>query len=204
MKAAAIGVRVHSGWGALVAVAGGCSARDAIEIIERRRVEVIDPKMPGTKQPYHFVRECEVPQAQAHLTECRELAERLASQSIRAIIREMRGIGYQIEASAILLASGRKLPSLPEILASHPMLHTAEGVFFREAFRKGCKCANLRLAAIRERELANLALDAFGKRAASVRHQIERAGKTLGPPWTSDQKLAALAAIVALHDKRVH
>lgn len=199
MKAAAIGVRVHSGWGALVAVAGGGSAREPIEIIERRRVTVIDPKMPGAKQPYHFVRECEVPQAQAHLTECAELAERLAFESIHGIIRELHGIGYRVEASAILLASGRKLPALSEILASHPMLHTAEGVFFRDAFGKGCERANVRARGIRERELEKLATDAFGKRAASVHKQIESAGKTLGPPWTSDQKLAALAAMLALN-----
>ncbi len=39
MKPAAIGVRVHSGWGALVGVAG---ARGAEEIIERTRVEIVD------------------------------------------------------------------------------------------------------------------------------------------------------------------
>ena len=44
MKPAAIGVRVHSGWGAVVAVAGQNGAE---EIIERRKVVIIDAKKPG-------------------------------------------------------------------------------------------------------------------------------------------------------------
>lgn len=200
MKRAAIGIRVHSGWGALVAVAGEPAA---IEIIERCRIMVIDPKMPGAKQPYHFVRECEVPQAQEHLAACAKVAEKLARESIRRIIRELDAIGYRVEASAILLASGRSLPPLAEILASHPMLHTAEGVFFRQAFRKACEKLQVRVVGIRERELDSRGEAVFGKATLRVRAQIERAGKALGPPWTSDQKTAALAALVALHDSEL-
>jgi hypothetical protein len=51
MKRAALGVRMHSGWGVLVAVCGGS---DSVEVLERRHIVVIDPTMPGAKQPYHY------------------------------------------------------------------------------------------------------------------------------------------------------
>ena len=38
-----------------------------------------------------------------------------------------------------VLASGRTLPALEQILASHPMVHTAEGEFFRKAIREACR-----------------------------------------------------------------
>ena len=57
MKSAAIGVRVHSGWGALVAVAGQHGSE---EILERRKVVIIDPKAVGVIQPYHYVEEMEL------------------------------------------------------------------------------------------------------------------------------------------------
>jgi hypothetical protein len=199
MKRTAIGVRVHSGWGALVAVAG---EPPELEILERRRITVIEPDMPGAKQPYHFVRECEVAQAQEHLTACAKLAEKLAHDSIRAIIRELGGIGYRVAASAILLASGRQLPPLAQILASHPLLHTAEGEFFRQAFRKACESLKLPVAGIRERELEARAAAVLGKAAARVQRRIAEAGKALGPPWTTDQKLAALAAALVLNERR--
>ena len=48
MKASSIGIRVHSGWGALVAVANEAGG---LEVIERRRIEIIDRKQPGAAQP---------------------------------------------------------------------------------------------------------------------------------------------------------
>jgi hypothetical protein len=199
MKSAAIGVRVHSGWGALVAVAGG---RASLEIIERRRAEIIDTKMPGAKQPYHFVRNSELREAEAHLSKCAAISERLARESILGVIGALGERGYQVEAASVLMASGRALPPLPEILASHPMLHTAEGVFFRQAFRKACEEARLRVVVIRERQLDEHSATCFGQNAARVRGEIERAGKALGPPWTSDQKAASLAALLALVEKQ--
>ena len=44
MKSAAIGVSVHSGWGAAVAIAGGQGVE---EILLRRRVVIIDSKIAG-------------------------------------------------------------------------------------------------------------------------------------------------------------
>jgi hypothetical protein len=50
MKAAAIGVSVHSGWGAIVAIAGAPGEED---ILLRRRVTIIDPQIAGVVQLYH-------------------------------------------------------------------------------------------------------------------------------------------------------
>ena len=44
------GFRAHSGWAAMVAVAGTILAP---LVIERRRVVIADPSMAGSKQPYH-------------------------------------------------------------------------------------------------------------------------------------------------------
>ena len=44
MKAASIGVCVHSGWAAVVAITGGQGAE---EVLDRRRVVIIDSKVAG-------------------------------------------------------------------------------------------------------------------------------------------------------------
>jgi len=51
MKNAAFGARVHSGWAVLVCVSGDPAAP---EIVDRRRIVIIEPTMQGAKQPYHF------------------------------------------------------------------------------------------------------------------------------------------------------
>src|SRR5260370_42526948 len=61
MKRAAIGVRMHSGWGALVAVSDSAGI---VEVIERRRVALTTPGTPGANQPYHFAENLELPEAE--------------------------------------------------------------------------------------------------------------------------------------------
>jgi len=53
----------------------------------------------------------------------------------------------------MLLASGRALPSLQKILASHALIHTAEGEFFRKIVSESCESCHIPVMGIREREL---------------------------------------------------
>ena len=67
MKSAAIGVSVHSGWGAVVAIAGGQGAEE----FWIRRVIIIDSKLAGSVQPYHYVVKKEISAAETHLARMR-------------------------------------------------------------------------------------------------------------------------------------
>jgi hypothetical protein len=100
--------------------------------------------------------------------------------------------------AAILLASGRALPPLAKILAAHPLIHTAEGEFFRHAVHSACEGLEIPVTAIRVRELDARAKVAFAKRAGQVQSSIASLGRSVGPPWTSDHKTAALAAALLL------
>src|SRR5713101_5217044 len=135
MKRAAIGVRMHSGWGALVAVSNSAGT---VEVIERRRVAVTTPGTPGANQPYHFAENLDLPEAEKFLGNCFAASKRLALTAIRDVVGELRGHQYLVVGSAVLLSSGRPLPPLSKILASH-LIHAAEGEFFREAFSKACE-----------------------------------------------------------------
>jgi hypothetical protein len=76
---------------------------------------------------------------------------------------------YRVIGCAMLLASGRALPSLQKILASRALIHTAEGEFFRNIVIKACESCHIPLMGIRERALDTQADAAFGKAAPSVR-----------------------------------
>jgi hypothetical protein len=99
---------------------------------------------------------------------------------------------------AILLAAGSNLPALPKILAAHPLIHTAEGEFFRQSFRRAGELLGMEVTGIRERDLDQRARAAFGTKIDSVKREIAGLGSSLGPPWTSDQKNACLAALLVL------
>jgi hypothetical protein len=199
MKRAAIGIRMHSGWGALVAVANNGGT---VEVLERRRVAVTTPGTPGANQPYHFAKKLELAEAEKFLGDSFAASKRLALAAIRDVVGELRDRQNRVIGSAVLLASGRALPPLAKILASHALIHAAEGEFFRAAFSKACEGLDLSVSGIRERDLEEGVQTAFGKAAARMRQQISTMGRSIGPPWTTDQKTAALAALVVLANKR--
>lgn len=193
MKNAAFGIRMHSGWGALVCISGDA---DALEMVERRRIAIIEPTMPGAKQPYHFAESLRLEEAERHLQKCAAISERLALQAIRDTLDAVTSRNYQVIGCAMLLASGRELPALPKILASHALIHTAEGEFFRRLVSEACERCHIPVMGIRERELDDRANAIFGKAAPRVRQHISSLGKTVGSPWTQDEKTAALAGLI--------
>jgi hypothetical protein len=195
MQPAAIGIRPHSGWGAVVLVAGHPGA---IEVVERRKVVITAPNILGASQPYHFAKGQKLSDAESYLAGCAAASEQLAFDALREIVLEARRHGKIVASCAILLASGRALPALEKILASHPLIHTAEGEFFRQSFRTAGERLNLSVTGVRERELEERALAVFGSKAGALQREIAALGSSLGPPWTTDQKNACLAALLAL------
>jgi hypothetical protein len=195
MQRAAIGIRPHSGWGALIVVAG---SPGAVDVIVRRKVVITAPNMEGASQPYHFAQGLNIADAERYLAECAAASERLAWDAIGETIEEARSRKKVVTTCAILLAAGRSLPELQKILASHPLIHTAEGEFFRQSFRRAGERLKLEVTGIRERDLDEKARAEFGAEADSVKREVAGLGSSLGPPWTSDQKNACLAALLVL------
>jgi len=159
-------------------------------------VIITAPNIKGAQQPYHFAQGQKLSEAESYLATCAAASERLAWEALRKIIQEARRRGKDVARCAILLAAGRNLPALPKILASHPLIHTAEGEFFRQSFRQAGERLGLQVTGIRERDLDERALAVFGAKADSVKGEIAGLGSLLGPPWTSDQKNACLAALL--------
>jgi hypothetical protein len=193
MKRAALGFQMHSGWGVVVAVSG---APQAIEILARRRIITADPEMPGAIQPYHHAMNLKLPEK--HIANCAVASTRLAATAIAELVAELNASNYSVVGAAVLLASGRSLPPLEKILAAHPLIHTAEGEFFRHTVTQACEDLQISVTAIRQRDLDERAKATFGKAASGVQSSIEGLGKTIGPPWTKDHKTAALAAALLL------
>jgi len=194
MKRAVIGFRMHSGWGALVVM----SNDGAVDVVERRHITVALPSLPGSKQPYHYVEKLGLKEAETYLVNCSAASGQLASAAVGELLEDLERREYRVSASAILMASGRALPSLAEILASHALIHAAEGEFFRTIVHKACEDTGIAVTRLRERELEQHAKEVLGDKANQMKQRISLFGKRLGPPWTQDEKMAALAATLIL------
>ena len=196
-ESAAIGLRAHSGWAALVAVVGPVASP---AVVARRRIDLAGPDIP--KQPYHAAENLSLAKAEELLARCVAGSRRLASEGVSETLSALRRDGRSVSACALLLASGRKLPELSAVLASHALIHTADGEHFRDALRHAAARAKLPLAAIPEKEIWQRAAARLGVPEDELARRVAALGRPLGPPWTRDQKLAALAAWTALAESR--
>ena len=174
--------------------------RGAWQVLERRRISVVDGKIAGHAQPYHFAREQPPAQAKKHIVQCAAASLSLAQEGLREVVERLSR-EHRVKGAAVLLASGRPLPELERILASHPLIHTAEGEFFRNAFSEACEALGIPVTRIRERELAERAEAVFKESASALPKELTAAAKPLGPPWGQDQQAAALAAAVVLGER---
>ena len=191
MNRAAIGFRVHSGWAAMVAV----SLEDGVPVVlQRRKLLLVKTFSYTFRQPYHTAEKMPPGDASEFVRGVETESRELALSGLRALEKELDSADYKVRGCALLLASGRKLPEFEKILASHALIHTADGELFREAIRHGCVRAKLPLTAIKERELLAAASKRLNKRPEFLNRQVAALGKSLGPPWTQDEKLATLAA----------
>jgi hypothetical protein len=190
---AALGLRAHSGWAALVAVGGGAASP---QVLDRRRIEMADG--PEAKQPYHAAEELPLAKAQALLDRFLREAQERAAADLGAALADLRAEGYDVMGAVVLTASGRPLPGLESVLASHALIHTADGEHFRDALAFAGKQHRVPVTRIREKDLVAQAAKTLGRAAPALQATVTAWGKPLGPPWTQDQKLSALAAWIAL------
>ena len=186
---AALGFRAHSGWTALVAVAGPA---DYPAVVDRRRITLADPQIPGSKQPYHAAEGWPLSKATEYLDRCASRTRDLAQQALREIVGGLQSKGHDIVGCGILTASGRPLTTLAATLASHALIHTAEGEFYRSVLIEACEWCGLPVTRVSERELFDRAAKDLRTPAEKLRNRLTELGRTIGPPWTQDEKYSAL------------
>src|SRR5207302_9935115 len=115
-KQAAVGFRVHSGWSAVVAV---CLEKGAPVVLARKRVHLVETFSYEFRQPYHTAEKMLRGQAREFISRMQAEARRLAYRAIRELASRTQEQGLKLTRCGLLLASGRPLPALEKILASH-------------------------------------------------------------------------------------
>ena len=87
---------------------------------------------------------------------------------------------------------------LESILASHALAHAAEGRLYQRALLQSAESRGVEAVAIPKRSIWEQGESALGVGREQLRHWIDQLRRKVGPPWAEDQKLAALAAWIAL------
>ena len=195
LKPAALGFRTHSGWTALVAV---CVDRGSPVVLLRRRVHLVETFTYEFRQPYHTAEKMLLGQAREFIARMQAEARRLAYRAVRELASRAQEQGAKLTRCGLLLASGRALPTLEKILASHALIHTADGELFREALLHASARCGLRDFTIKERELLERAGQTLRLKSTVLMDRVTELGRSFGAPWSQDEKFATIAAWLAL------
>ena len=190
---AAFGFKAHSGWAALI-VLGRCDGD--LQVLERSRVELVEEEW--AKQPYHAAEELKPAEARKVVKRGIDAATRIALREMRSALKRTREKGFEVRDCGLLVGSPMPDWSVDEILAVHFRMHKAEGVLFRDVLAKAADGCDLRLVSIPEKSLLEHAETSLKRNASSLSQQIAALGKSVGAPWSKDQKEATLAAMIAL------
>ena len=198
-RQAALGFRVHSGWTALVAV---CVDRGLPTVLARQRIHLVETFTYEFRQPYHTAKKMPPDEGREFISRMQEEARRFAYRAIRDVQSELQKQGLKLTRCGLLLASGKALAGLDKILASHALIHTADGELFREALLHASARCGLRDFRVKEREVLDLAGRAFRLKPDDIMRRVTELGRSLGSPWSQDEKFATMAAWLALSASR--
>jgi len=190
-----VGFRVHSGWSAFVAVS---FEKGAPVVVARRRVHLVETFTYEFRQPYHTAEKMLGVQAREFISRMQAEARRLAYRAVRELESRTQEQGLKLTRCGLLLASGTPLPALDKILASHALIHTADGELFREALLHASARCGLRDFRIKDKELLDRAGKVFRLKSADLLGRVTELGRPFGSPWSQDEKFATLAAWLSL------
>lgn len=181
------GIAEHNGWAVVVCVR---VVAGVPEVVERRRVELIEPGLP--LMPYeHDTRGLSAADAERLVEEVRESALRCAE----------RALGRLGDVAVIAL---RKPPlarvplSVAEVHASHHLLARADAMLYHEALRLAAEGLGMGVVTIQKGTERSLAAEVLGITGGHLDALLSGQRAALGPPWQQDHQAAMARAIGAL------
>jgi len=186
------GFAIHTGWAAAVLVAG--DAHEPV-LVDRRRVTLCPSSLP--RQVYHAAQDLPPAKAALLVREVHEAVDTLTDM----VIDELAGIA---EPHGKLVAVGvtgfpRDVPVLEKVLASHALLHLAEGELYRGAICDAATDRGLTLVPIHPKHGIHETAQALGAAPEPFAKRLRDLRSEVGAPWQADHRIATAAALAALH-----
>jgi hypothetical protein len=194
-RRAAVGFSVKSGWASAVLVTG---LAEAPVVVRSERVELSDPDVPDSRQPYH----AGFGTARApgrDLTKLVTSVERFGRRSVARLFAACRTDGYDVRGAGLVVGS---LIDPATIGNDHIRIHALEGQLFRRVVVAAAGESGVECSIWRERDLPGFAAAAFGRPDQELRRTLTALGKGIGASWRAEQKLATLAGWLVLAGKR--
>ncbi len=159
-----------------------------------RVIDLCDPKIPATRQPYHAAMG-KLETSVATLKHRLQIVRRATKQSVAKVLADCKRKSFKVGGAGLVVGSQID----PTLIANpHIRAHSLEGELFRTALAGALRAHQIRCIVLTEREAIARVSTLLEKSPAELRRVINEMGRTAHRPWRAEQKLAALAAWLAL------
>ena len=193
-QTAGLGVRVKSGWAAVVLLT---ETANSAELADVNRIELCDPRLPETRQPYHAAMgKLETDSTKVNQRE--RVVRSISQQSLARLLEDYRRKGFRIMRAALVVGSQIN----PANIANpHIRTHALEGRLFRSVVEQSLQAYEIRTEVLVERDAYPTVAARLKQSSDDVKRAIQdlrRSAPAKGRPWRAEEKLAALAGLFAL------
>jgi hypothetical protein len=189
---AAIGLRVKTARATAVLLVGPMKSP---RVLARHAVELWDPRVPASRQPYHAGLELPDGENAAIVRTARDAARGIALRAMRELTDEVRRAEHDLRGVGLVVSSD----SEPQTLKNpHVRAHAFEGLLFREILEAAAAACGLPCLVLLEKGAYERAAPALHRPVADLRRAVVALGADVAKPWAAEEKMASLAAWVAL------
>jgi hypothetical protein len=140
------------------------------------------------------------PEKAALVADGRKRQDRLAAQGLKKILGQLKEAGHRPTVAALLVNRAGWITDLLEHSLVWPDDHlpVVEALAVREALRSAIRVCGITSVELDEKSLPDGAAKTLGLSPAEIEAQLKALGATARKPWRKEQKLACLAAWVAI------
>ncbi|HEY2934820.1 MAG TPA: hypothetical protein VGK99_24050 [Acidobacteriota bacterium] len=192
METTAVGFRVKSGWATAVLLGG---PMEAPKVIDRRVVQLSDPAIPASCQPYHAALDLPAGDGVKAVARLVKIVERFGSRAVAELLTQYHDAGYRVLGIGLVVGSQVDPATIHN---EHIRAHAEEGRLFRVVIENAGRNAGLATTVTVERQLLTRASQNLRTPELKLKKDVTALGSPLGGRWRAEEKAAALAAWMVL------
>jgi hypothetical protein len=189
---AALGFRVKSGWAMAVLLVG---PRNAPRLVKCQAVLLSDPEIPQSKQPCHGALRLPEKEGQTLTKKLRRIVAGAAKKSVHELLEQASKQGHAVVGAGLVVGS---LVDPATLHNEHIRAHGREGQLFRTVLEDALGEQGIPCQVLLEKTAYITASAALGKSPTDTKQMIAGLGELQEGSWRAEEKLAALAAWMAL------
>jgi len=188
---AVLGLRVKSGFAIAVLLAGPVQFP---QVLDRCVLDLCDPAVPESRQPYHAAFGT-LEEDESKLAWRIKTVKRATNTSVTKLLKDYRKTRWLLRGAALVVGSVIEPASITN---PHIRAHALEGQLFRRVLEKTLTSKGLPCSVVVERSAYAKAASVLGRVENDLKRAVVGLGRSRSGPWRAEEKLASLAAWIAL------